>query len=163
MSIDLKNIKLIISEMDGIITEGLITSDELGNTLFKEYCFKDFEAINEIKKYFKFVFIAKDNAINYNLCKRKNIPYFWAKNKEKEKILVEEILPRYDAWLENTIYIGSSFSDEKAMALSKYSVCTYDAPYSIKKIAGVVLSTPGGCGVLSDFYETVILYNLSTI
>lgn len=162
MRIDLKNIKIIVSEVDGIITEGLVPSDELGNVLFKEYYFKDFEAINEIKKYFKFIFIAKDNAINYNLCKRKNIPYFWAKN-NKEKVLVEEILPRYDTWLENTIYIGSSFSDEKAMSLAKYAICTYDSPATIKKIAGIVLGANGGCGVLCDFYESVILRNLHTL
>lgn len=161
MGTDLKNIKIIVSEIDGILTKGLYPTDELGNVLFKEYNFKDFEAINEIKKYFKFVFISKDNSINYNLCRRKQLPYYWSLS--KEKTLVEDVLPRYGFALDNLIYIGSSFSDGKAMALAKLAVCPYDAPYSIKRIAGVILGTASGGGILSDFYESVILSNLSTL
>ena len=43
-------IKLVVSEIDGIITDGFRAEDEMGHVLYKRYQSKDFSAINEIKK-----------------------------------------------------------------------------------------------------------------
>ena len=75
-----KNAKLIVSEIDGIITDGRYAEDEIGNIIYKVYNSKDFDAINELKKHFKFVFLSSDNKINYNMCKRRNISFYGAKN-----------------------------------------------------------------------------------
>jgi len=56
----LENIKLVISEIDGIITEGLVGFGEMNIPMFKQFFIKDFEAINEIKKHWGFVFISSD-------------------------------------------------------------------------------------------------------
>lgn len=162
MDINLKNIKVVISEVDGIITNGFCSYDEMGTTLFKNYYINDFEAINNIKRYFKFIFLSKDSAINYSLCRRKNIPFFFAKT-SKERTLVHEILPRYGVELSNVIYIGCSFSDERAMSLVDTSFCTIDSPASLKRVATGVLNSKGGTGVISSFYETIIESNLSSL
>ena len=43
------NIKVIVSEIDGIVTEHLSGIGEMGITMFKQYYIKDFDAINQIK------------------------------------------------------------------------------------------------------------------
>jgi 3-deoxy-D-manno-octulosonate 8-phosphate phosphatase KdsC-like HAD superfamily phosphatase len=53
----LKKIKVIVSEVDGIVTEHLSAIDPMGYVVFKQYYMKDFEAINELKKNFIFVFL----------------------------------------------------------------------------------------------------------
>ncbi len=83
-----QEIKLVLSEVDGIITKHFAPIDELGNIPFKVYQMKDFEAINMIKKMgYKFIFVSADNHINYNLCRRKNIPYFLVRAGKKKLFL----------------------------------------------------------------------------
>ena len=145
------NIKVIVSAVDGIITEGLSPIDELGNTLFKNYYMKDFEAVNELKKIYKFVFISKDLAINYSLFRRKSIPFYYAPQNKKEKLV--EIIRKYGITPENVMYIGCSYSDIESMNLAEISFCTEDSPDSVKSVADYVFHCYGGAGALCELYE----------
>lgn len=148
---NLKNIKLIVSEVDGVMTNGGITKDELCNTVFKSFNFKDFEAINEIKRNFIFCFLSADNSISYNLCRKKNIPFYWAQ-RSKVNVLYK-ILHRYSVTPTELFYVGSTFSDVDCMKLSEFSVCPYDAPEVIKNNSSGVLSSFSGEGVITEIYE----------
>ncbi len=125
---DLKNITIIVSEIDGIITNGSASTDSINNTLFKNYCMRDFEAINKIKSCFDFVFLASDPAISYNVMRMRNIPTFFTTNVEdKLSILSKKILPRYKARPDNLLYIGSFLSDVSCMQLAHISLAPEDA------------------------------------
>ena len=144
------NIKLIVSEVDGVITDGLAPIDELGNIPFKNFYLEDFDSINELKKACNFVFLSSDNAINYNLFRNKKIPFYWAQLKSKKDILLG-ILRRYNVTPEETIYIGSKASDIECMKLVPLSFCPEDSPKSIASI-GSTLSSKAGKGVLTELY-----------
>lgn len=146
-----KNLKLIVSAVDGVITDGKAPIDELQNVPFKNYCLKDFEAINEIKKTFKFVFISSDNAVSYNLFRARNIPFYWAP-KSKKKTMTE-IMQRYGYKPENVMYVGCSYSDIKCMHLAEVSFCTQDAPNTVNTAADYLLPAFGGENVLCELYE----------
>ena len=148
-----ENIKIVVSAVDGIITEYLSPIDELGNTLFKSYYMKDFEAINEIKKAYTFVFISKDQAISYHLFRRKNIPFYYAPKSKKEGLI--KIMRKYGVTPENVIYIGCSYSDIENMKMAEISFCTEDSPDSVKIVADNILPYYGGCGVLCGLYEVL--------
>lgn len=143
--------KLIVSGIDGIITEGFVPTDELGNVPFKNFFVRDFEAINKLKGCFKFVFLSSDNSINYHLCRRKNIPFFFAP-KDKKKGLVD-IMRRYEASPEEILYIGNSFSDIGCLMMIPFSICTYDSPNEVKEKSYMILDVYGGNGVLCAVYE----------
>ena len=145
------DLKIIVSAVDGIITEHVSPIDELGNTLFKHYYMKDFEAINEIKKKYKLVFISEDSAINYSLFRRKNIPFFSAPKDKKEKLT--EIMRRYGVKPDNVMYIGCSYSDIESMKLAEITFCPEDAPRSVQNVSDYQLPTRGGTGVLCELYE----------
>jgi 3-deoxy-D-manno-octulosonate 8-phosphate phosphatase KdsC-like HAD superfamily phosphatase len=120
---DLKNIEIIVSEIDGIITDGCAALEYLNHTLFKNYCVRDFDAINELKSYFTFVFLSSDPTISYNIMRKRNIPaYFTNNNSDKLTLLTKRILPKYNTRPENLLYIGSSFSDIPSMHLSQISM-----------------------------------------
>jgi len=146
----LSKIKLVISEIDGIVTDGKIPIDELGYTPFKNYCLKDFEAINKIKTMFKFIFISNDGAINYNLCRRKNIPFFCLPNKKQA---IVKVAKKYNVTFENIIYIGHTFSDIDCINLSAISICPVNAVDLIKNRVDVVLPVYSGNGVLCELYS----------
>ena len=146
-----KNIKIIVSEIDGIITEDMTAFDVMGNVIFKQYYMKDFEAINKLKETFTFVFISSDNYVNYSMCKKRNIPFFHAQ-KSKAKTLTD-IMRRYNVTPENILYVGCSYSDIESIKLSQVTFCPSDAPDSVRKAVAYPLSTYGGGGVLCELYE----------
>ena len=152
---NMDKIKLIVSEIDGIITEHLTTFDAIGNVPFKQYCMKDFEAINMFKKAgFKFAFVALDNNVNYYLAQKKNIPFFWDPNGNKKQALTKA-LQRYEITPENLLYIGCSYSDLDLMKMAEYSFCPEDAVPEAKNVADAVLAAFSGTGVLCEAYTLV--------
>jgi YrbI family 3-deoxy-D-manno-octulosonate 8-phosphate phosphatase len=146
-----KEIKIIISEVDGIVTEGLSGIGEMNITMFKQFYTKDFEAINQIKRDRVFVFLSADAAISMSTCKVKNIPFFHAiKNKQE---IYNQILRRYTATPDNVLYVASTFSDIECMKMSALSVCPEDAPMSVKNHADIVLPLMSGTGILCYVYD----------
>ena len=139
-----EKIKLIVSEIDGIITDGKIWYDELGNVPIKEYNLLDFEAINKLKEEFIFVFMSSNNEINYNLMRRKNIPFYWAKDK-KQTLL--KILERYGVTADEVLYIGCTYSDIPCMNYIPTSYCVHVSPQAVINLAKDALID------LSELYE----------
>jgi len=145
-----KKAKLIVSEIDGILTCGNITIDEIGNVLNKTFNGKDFEAINELKKDFIVVFLSADNKINYNLCRRKNYPFYWAKNEEEKYNKLIEILRRYNVTPDETVYIASMISDKRCVQLVPESLCPDDGDEYLKNACFASFIKNGGRGIFVE-------------
>jgi 3-deoxy-D-manno-octulosonate 8-phosphate phosphatase (KDO 8-P phosphatase) len=158
----ISKIKIVVSEIDGIITEGLVPYDELCNVPFKQFYVKDFEAINEIKKGFIFSFLSSDNSISYHLCRKKNIPFFYdAKNKKRGLI---KIMDKYNIISpEEVIFIGSSFSDLECIQFVPLSMCPEDSVGLVKEHSRIHLNSISGMGVLTEVAETLRLEILKRI
>lgn len=147
----LKRIKLIVSEIDGVVTEDLSAMDTMGYVIFKQYYMKDFAAINELKKTFIFVFTSADDVVNFKVCRDRNIPFFFAKRDKKEELV--KIMQRYEVTPEEILYIGSTFSDVGCMQTIPLSVCPSDSVFSVLNLATHILRNPSGMGVLCEVYE----------
>jgi 3-deoxy-D-manno-octulosonate 8-phosphate phosphatase KdsC-like HAD superfamily phosphatase len=59
------DIEIIVSEIDGVITNGCDSIDYMNHTMFKTFCMRDFEAITELQAHFTFVFLSSDVAISF--------------------------------------------------------------------------------------------------
>jgi len=147
----LSKVKVIASEIDGILTEDLVHTDELGNVPFKKYCVKDFEAINELKKTFTFVFVASDPRVNFNLCRSKNIPFYFDKKNKNDAL--RKAMKKYGVGAEEVLYIGRSFSDLENIRMIPFSLCPDDAIDEVKAVACHSLGSFGGYGVLCEVYD----------
>ncbi len=145
-----EKIKLIVSEVDGIITNGKIIYDELCNTPIKEYNILDFEAINKLKSVFTFVFISSHNEVTYNLMRKKNIPFYWAPKNKKQAL--QKILEKYSVTADEVLYIGCNYSDIKCMNSIPTSVCTRNSPATVQDIASLVLDVTA-YSVMAELYE----------
>lgn len=153
MEIFERSIKLIISEIDGVLTDGTFAEDEIGNTLYKQFNQKDFSAINGLKKYYKVVFLSDDNKINYNICQRKNLPFYWGKGADGKFKALSEILRRYDCTPDDAIYIGAKLSDKKCLQTIPYSMCPDDAGIYLKMMVWAPFLTVGGAGVFVELFD----------
>ncbi len=147
----LSKLKVIISEVDGILNSGEHPVDELGNVPFKFFNFKDFEIINELKKHFKVVFVSSDNKISFHLFRGRSIPFFY--NYKDKKAEISKVLRRYSITPEEVMYVGCTFSDLKCMKMIPFSVCPDDAISDVKNIASTVLPVYGGMGVFCALYD----------
>lgn len=158
-----KKVKVIVSEVDGVLTEGIVPLDNLNNTLFKFYFLRDFEAVNLLKKHYNFVFLSSDNNVTYNIMRSKNIPFYWAQKSKKDTLV--QIMRKYSVGPEEILYIGCNFSDINCVKMIPFSLCPNDAVDSIirliqdrKEVYGYdgVLNIYGGFGVISEVYERLL-------
>ena len=146
-----ENIKIVVSEVDGIITEHLSGMGELNVTMFKQYYMKDFDAINQIKSNCNFVFLADDATISLSMCRKRNIPFYYVERNKKDTLV--QILRRYSCTPENLLYIGCSYSDLDCMKLAEFSLCPEDSVSQVKNISDYVVPMYGGSGVLCHVYD----------
>lgn len=148
---DLSKVKLVVSEIDGIVTEHLVGYGELNSVMFKQFYMKDFEAVNLIKKDWGFVFLSSDAAINMSMCKKRNIPFYYAEKNKKE--IYTAILRRFSLSPDNILYVGSSYSDIECIKLSGITICPEDAAPSVMTLVDRVVPVISGAGVLCHVYE----------
>lgn len=149
----MSEIKLVISEVDGVLTGGQSPIDELGNIPFKHFYMDDFDAVNEIKrKGVPVVFLSSDNHINYHLMRSKNIPFYWAPKPKDKRTTAYDILRRYSVSAEEVLFVGSRFSDFKCTQVFPNSACPADASPSVRKWSAYTLEAKSGRGVLVEVF-----------
>lgn len=149
-----ENIFIIVSEIDGIITNGLKPLDHMNQSMFKYYYDRDFDAINELKSKFTFVFLADDADVSYNIMRTRNIPAFFVKNnKSKLSILTNDIMDRYNMRPENLLYIGNKLSDVPCMNYAEMSFSIPQAAIRAQEAATAVIDATSGFGVISKVHE----------
>ena len=115
----IETIRLIVSEVDGILTDGLIPYDALGNVPFKNFKDPEFDIINKIKPDFDVVFMSRSSDISYNLLRKKNLPFFWAKKSKLETL--KHIMLRYSVTPDEVIYLDGESHDEDCFNLIPFS------------------------------------------
>jgi len=146
---DMSNIKLIVSEVDGVLTEGKVFYDELSNVPYKLFNMDDLEVINKLKCKFPIVFLSSDNKISYNFFRNKNIPFYWAKKSKKDVFL--QILRRYNVTAEEVLFVASKLSDLECACLATNTVCPNNANLLIRRKAKQLKALKGD-GVLTEIY-----------
>jgi len=154
---DLKSqgIKIIVSEFDGVMTDGTSATDTMGFTVMKNVYMPDFEAINSLKSMgYIFVFLSTDNMVTYNLLKSKNIPFFWAQA-DKPSVL-GKILQRYEFTPDHLLYIGSKVSDYRCMTMAVASACP-EGSISKTTQSTMIIPAKGGQGVISKLLSILQL------
>lgn len=157
---DLDKVKLVISEVDGVITEHLTAIGEMNTVMFKQFYMKDFEAINLMKKDWGFVFLSSDAAVNMSTCRKRNIPFYYAERSKKE--MYNQLMQKFSITPDSVLYIGSSYSDIDCIKMSGISMCPEDAVPQVKSFADYVVPVYSGNGVLCYIYEMLAACKLTT-
>jgi len=148
-------IKLIILDIDGVMTDGTKMYDVSGKCFAKKYCDRDFTAIKRFKVAgLNVCFLSGDSVINEQMAKNRNTDFYLAKGKDKVDYL-PDLCATYNATPEETLYIGDDLFDYKITNAVKYKYCTSDAVRELKSIC-VVLRSKGGDGVIQELYERLV-------
>jgi YrbI family 3-deoxy-D-manno-octulosonate 8-phosphate phosphatase len=151
----LNNVKLIVYDFDGVMTDNTAIIDENGKESVSINR-SDGLAVIYIKKMNipQIILTAETNKVVAHRARKLGIDVIQT---EKSKILsLKDYLEKNKIDKENTIYIGNEINDIECMQYVGYSLCPADACQKVKKIAGKVLQTGGGRGAVREFYDILM-------
>ena len=150
-----KKIKLILSDVDGVLTDGGMFYSEQGEEI-KKFNTRDGMGVELLKKNgIDTIFITKENSkISKNRAKKLNVKIFLGiQNKEKK---LKDISKMFKIKPESIAYIGDDVNDLSIMKLVGFSATPNDGVDEVKKIADYVCQNNGGEGAFREFANFII-------
>lgn len=153
-------IKLVLSDVDGVLTDGGMYYCERGDEL-KKFNTRDgmgFQLLREngIKTG---IITSEETDIVTRRAKKLQADYLYQGNKNEGKLAAaREICEKEGISLENTAYIGDDVNCLELLLNVGMAACPADAADKVKRIPGIyVLSKKGGKGAFREFAEKIIL------
>ena len=155
----LKNIKLFVLDVDGVLTDGSLILLENGE-MARIMNIKDGYAIQlAVKKGYDILIISggKSEAVKVRLEKLgvKNI-FLSVKNKKE---LLSKYIINNNYSIEQVLYMGDDIPDVLVMQTVSVACAPADAVPEIKAIAHYISPIPGGKGCVRDVIEKVLKLN----
>jgi len=149
------NIKLIVYDFDGVMTDNKVYFDQDGNEMIQVNR-ADGLGVAEIKKLgIKQIIISTEK--NSVVTARANkLGIYCLQGIEIKKKALIDYCYKNDYKLQNVAYIGNDINDKDAMQIAGITFCPADAHDSIKEIADHVLITKGGHGVIRELLDLII-------
>ena len=142
--------KLILVDVDGVLTDGRVTLDVRGNET-KSINYRDLDAVGIGRRAgYDFAFVTgEDTEMVRALAKRFSIELVYAGAKDKLKA-VQEISKEFDIPLSGLVYIGDSDRDAPALEVVGLGIAPQDASPNAKSASLVQTECKGGNGVLLE-------------
>lgn len=150
-------IELLISDVDGTLTDGKIYTGDNGE-LCKAFNIKDGYGIRHIlPKYgIKFVIITgRESKITERRCEELGINLLYQGVANKVECL-SSLLKKLGITFNNVAYIGDDLNDLAVMSLCGIKGCPADAAKEIKAISDFISTCKGGEGAVREFIEFLI-------
>lgn len=160
---NLKSLKLLILDVDGILTNGkkLYSSD--GKVVGKFFCDLDFTAIKIFKSLnIKVIFLSGDKTINEIVARNRNIDFFYSR---KGKISTDKFLfldffiKKYSVKINEICFFGDDIFDKNLLNNVGISVVPCNSPTYLKRNADIVLNGNSGEYLVKEFLDIYLHYN----
>tara|TARA_Y100000996_G_scaffold408538_2_gene387757 strand:- start:11 stop:541 length:531 start_codon:yes stop_codon:yes gene_type:complete len=151
------DVKIIISDVDGVLTDGGMYYGENGE-IMKKFNTKDGMGVELSRKEIKVVLMTKEESkIVLKRAKKMKVDKTYIGVEKKEKLL-PEICKIYKITKEEIAYIGDDMNDYNIMKEVGFSITPNDGINNIKKISNYICKLNGGEGVLREAID-LILFN----
>lgn len=148
---DTSNIKFIVLDVDGTLTDGGVYVSESGNSI-KRYNAKDGMAMGMLReKGIEIGIISASKTKNnvYTRAKMLGLKYYYVGERPKDEVL-KEWIDELNIPAKDIAYMGDDINDIKIMKMVGFSACPSDATPSVKEIADFVTEAPGGHGAFRE-------------
>ena len=152
----LKKIKLIVFDLDGVMTDGYLYINDKGEQI-KRFNVKDGLGIKILQLHrFEIAVISggKGDVAKQRL-KDLNIKYYFFKVKNKKECL-KEIQGELKLGKDKTLYVGDDLNDLPVKNEVSLLVGTNDANYEFKKKCDLVLRSKGGNNAIREVTERLV-------
>ncbi|RUM59791.1 MAG: 3-deoxy-D-manno-octulosonate 8-phosphate phosphatase [Persephonella sp.] len=153
---DLKKVKWIILDVDGVLTDGKIIYDSEGREI-KVFCVKDGYGIHMAKKYginFAIISGRKSKVVDIR-AKELGIEevYQLSTDKVKDYLKIKE---KYKFNDDEVIYIGDDLQDIPLLKMVGFPITVPNSPKEVKKVAVYITSRNGGDGAVREVIDLVL-------
>jgi len=157
------NIKLLLLDVDGVLTTGKKNYSTKGEVLSKSFCDLDFTAI-KIFKYFgvKTVFISGDKTCNEKIAFYRNIDFIYTRNRNVmiDKVdYLQQIEKKYKVNRKEIIFLGDDIFDMK-LGLKVGLYCVPKNSFTeLKKKANLVLENESGNFLVKEILDKYLKFS----
>lgn len=149
-------IKLVMLDIDGVLTDGKVTLDSCGNE-YKTIVFRDIDAVFEMKRQKLLVGLITGEATPITLFFKKRFkPDFFYNGCKNKKAALQGIIKKTGLRTDSICFLGDSKHDIPVMELVKFSACPSSAISEVKALALIKLSARGGEGCVWELLEWII-------
>ncbi len=151
------NIKLLVMDVDGTLTDGKINMGPDGE-VFKAFDIKDGYAINEMLPAHGIVpaiITGRTSRIVENRARELHITELYQGKHDKLDTL-KQLMVKHGCSRENVAYIGDDILDIECMRECGVVGCPADSCRQVKEIAHYVCNRNGGDGAVREFIEFLL-------
>lgn len=151
-----KKIKMLVFDVDGVMTDGSITYDENGIE-YKTFNAKDGHGIVRMNKsgFITAIITARNNGTVEHRAKNLNFTELYQGCKFKLPAL-EELLKKYNLTFDNVSYMGDDLPDICILEKVGLACCPNDAVNEVKEICNFVSSKDGGRGAVRELCDYIL-------
>ena len=156
------NIKALICDVDGTLTNGLVWYGDGGEEL-KSFNVKDGSAIHKLlSKGFKVGFLSGRDSVPLRMrAKELGVEFVRFDQADKKKGCLE-LISEMKLETFNVAYIGDDENDIPCFSLIPFSFSVKDCHQNLKKISRFHLEVKGGEGVINEFIEKLNFLSTNT-
>ncbi len=152
-----KKIKLVISDIDGVLTDGGMYYNEKGE-IFKKFNTRDGMASKLMSAKIKTILITQERSkIAVHRGKKMKVSDVHIGVLKKE-LLLPKICKKYDVSSSEILYIGDDVNDYEIMKQVGLSATPSDGMEIIKKISDYICKNKGGHGVFREIADLILKY-----
>ncbi|MCX6154717.1 MAG: HAD-IIIA family hydrolase [Candidatus Kapabacteria bacterium] len=154
-----KNVKILVMDVDGTLTDSSMYYSERGEEL-KRFSTRDGMGLTIFHKHgFQSAILTSENSIiAQQRAKKLKVNHVIIDSKDKSNDLIN-LVESLDLKLNNVAYIGDDVNDAEAMKLAGISACPADSVNLIKDIADYQCKFNGGNGAVREFIELILQNN----
>jgi len=148
-------IKLVILDVDGVMTDGKKYYDRDGNVVMKNFCDKDWTAVKRFRAIGIPVVFLTGDPFNAKILSNRNLPYVVNRGEgfHRDKVnFLDEILLDYNCGAEDVVYLGDDLFDYGIMEAVGHPYSMADSPAMLQNIS-VPLACKGGENAIMYLYE----------
>ena len=154
-------VKLLILDVDGVLTDGTRTVDINGDIVAKQFFDRDFYYTKLLQqKGVKVVCISGDNRINEPWCRNKGLNFLLAISAEDKLKTFTDLIHTLDLTYNETTFVGDSIIDLPCMILAGISFAPANAEPEVSIKSKVNLKASGGYGVVEEVYSYLVKHQL---
>lgn len=152
----LADVKLVITDVDGVLTDGRLVYDAEGESI-KTFHVRDGLAIRvlEMSGVAVAVLSGRDSAVLRKRLADLGIDRVWLGAKDK-RLACKALMEEARIGPENTLFVGDDTLDLPAFDACGLSVTVADAPSYIRDAADLVLTSQGGQGAFRELADAIL-------
>ena len=158
-----KNIKAVVFDVDGTMTDGTIWLDK-DNEYKRSFYVQDGEGIKQLINagYTTGVITAADSNDVDKRVKFLNIHYFYKKSCDKLKDFLDFLNKTKHASSE-VCYIGDDLTDIPVLKRCGFPVCPKNAIDKAKEVSCYITKSPGGKGAVRELCDILLKYGYHSL